>query len=357
MSNNVLEVIELKSGKWNIIDTLGFGGQGEVYIAENGKEKCAIKKLSKDDPNISKKRKNIKNLISLQRGLYDKMKNNKDYTFTFPLEYKQVDGVDIYRMNLAAGKDLEYWIQSGLFDQYSLHEKLEVIWKINEAFLFLSKDFLCYQDIQLRNVFYDPISKMVTVIDTENTAPANEVETSEGKRGSSAFLQGTGFFMAPEVGAGIKSAATKASDYYAMAVLYYCILTGSENSPYHGRIMYENSPLPMSMKEAFELAEDDEDYADFLTFIFDKDNRVNSLEDFYQEAKNKFTSESSKKLLNHLQRIIENWNSLPKSIQKLLSSTFKNPLEKESYSNRPRPDNWRRYLRDLLNKQEIEKVE
>lgn len=343
------KTIKLKNGTIKLIKKAGqAGGQGTVYFADfNGKNYGFKILFSKDDPLGEQKCKNIKELLRRKAKLDQKIGDNGNFTFTFPIEETKVDGEEAYLMEWATGKDVSTLIEDGTFDKYSLQERLEVIWKINEALLFLSQDALCYQDINAENIFYDTVSKLVTVIDTENTTDAYMVENGEA-----AFVKGKGFYMAPEVGAGLVKCAAKPSDYYAMAALYYSILTCSTNSPYHGRVLYENFSLRDAgdMDIACERAEEDDELEDFLTFTFDPTNHVNSLEDFCKEVKGKWKEESNKRLLRHLEGITKNWNEVPNELKELLYKAFSNPLNPACYTKRPLPLAWERRLKKLLNK-------
>lgn len=343
------ETVKLKYGSVKIIKRAGpDGGQGAVYRAEVGGKTYGFKILfSNGTDKEIQLRDNIKFLLQKKAEFDRKIGNNKDFRFTFPIEEVVLDdGHEAHLMDWANGKDIYTLIDEGTFDKYTLYEKLEVIRKINEAFWFLSRDNLCYQDINAENIFYDVDLKIATVIDTENTTPAYKVENK-----TAAFVVGKEFYMAPEVGAKLVNYAAKSSDYYAMAVLYYSILTCSNKSPYHGKVAYENYGLrcASSMDEACESAKEDDILEDFLTFAFDPNNKVNSLESFYLKNKDKLKSESNVKFLHNLKNIIDKWAEVPENLKQLFYKAFADPLNKDCYTRRPLPDSWGRQLQNALN--------
>ena len=343
------ESVKLTHGSIKLIKRVGQpGGQGTVYRTEIDGKPYGFKILFPTNSLMERqKRININSLLKRKPELDRRIAKdgNGKFAFTFPIESAEIDGHLAYLMDWASGKDIHTLISDGPFDKFTLNERLEVIVNINEAFWFLSKDGLCYQDINAENIFYDVKSKKVTVIDTENTTDTYLVEN-----GQSAFVTGKGFYMAPEVGASIVKYASKSSDYYAMAMLYYCILTCSTNSPYHGKVLYENFGLRgvEEMDEACENAKEDGLLEDFLTFAFDPENKVNSLESFYRENCGKFKDESNVGLIKHLGNIVNSWKEIPKNLKELFYRAFSDPLNEASYTRRPLPDTWATQLNRAL---------
>lgn len=341
------KIVKLTHGSIKLIKRVGQeGGQGTVYRTEIDGKPYGFKILfSTDSLKDNQKRININSLLKRKFELDRRIAEDGRFAFTFPIELAEIDGQLAYLMDWASGKDIYTLISDGTFDKLTLKERLEVIVNINEAFWFLSRDNLCYQDINAENIFYDVKTKKVTVIDTENTTDANLVEN-----GQAAFVTGKEFYMAPEVGADIVKYASKSSDYYAMAALYYCILTCSTNSPYHGKVLYENYGLRCTdaMDAACENAEEDDLLEDFLTFAFDPKNKVNSLESFYRENCGKFKDESNVRLINHLGNIVNNWKKIPENLKELFYRAFSDPLNKDSYTRRPLPGTWATQLNKAL---------
>lgn len=339
--------VKLTHGSIKLIKRAGKeGGQGAVYLTEIDGKPYGFKILSPTGSSMdSQKRININSLLRRKPELDRRIAEDGRFSFTFPIESAEIDGQLAYLMDWASGKDIYTLISDGTFDKFTLKERLEVIANINEALWLLSRDNLCYQDINADNIFYDVKTKKVTVIDTENTTDANLVEN-----GQAAFVMGKEFYMAPEVGASIVKYSSKSSDYYAMAVLYYCILTCSTNSPYHGKVLYENYGLRCAdaMDEACENAEEDDLLEDFLTFAFAPQNKVNSLESFYRENYGKFKDESNVRLINHLGNIVNSWKEIPENLKELFYRAFSDPLNKDSYTRRPLPGTWATQLNRAL---------
>lgn len=86
--------------------------------------------------------------------------------------------------------------------------------EIAESFLVLHSAGLCYRDINLGNVFFDPATGTALICDTDNVG-IDGASTSE--------IAGSPFFSAPEVVRG-EALPSTATDRYSLAVLLFLLL-------------------------------------------------------------------------------------------------------------------------------------
>lgn len=163
--------------------------------------------------------------------------------------------------------------------------KLKTMISLSAAMRSLHHERLYYGDLSLANVYVNPKTFAVLLIDCENIAP----------NGASAPVKGTGEFIAPEVLRN-ECDVSISSDLHALAVLLFELLVC--NHPFHGK-RYDYL-LEYDQKQAF---------MSKPVFIFHPQNKSNA-------CKNKDTS--------------SRWNLLPSYIQQLFENTFVTGLDSPS---------------------------
>lgn len=132
-----------KFGNWFLIERIGSGGNGEVWICENGNNRRAIKILK-----------------SLQQKAYERFKNevyvlekNNDLEGLIPLEEK-------YLPELIKQNDIPYYIMpiaeksEDILIQQSIESKVNAILEIAEILENLHKRKISHRDIKPANILY-----------------------------------------------------------------------------------------------------------------------------------------------------------------------------------------------------------
>ena len=326
------ERIVCKGNKtFTIIRELGRGGQGSVWLVKDvdTEQQYAFKIINEKDAN--KKKKKIENIRNLHRRLtlLQPQLEKKNFFAVFPLLLYEKNGEFGYIMDLCTGKSINSMMLERQFDNMPLKKRLTIVRQIAESADWLRSNGLCYQDFSHKNFMYDDTSKgRISVIDCDNVAP-----TSASSSGEVSFVGGTGFYAAPEIAFGQCKPSVE-SDAFALSTLFFKIMTGSTDSPYHGRELYtkSNGYMPNDMFEAAFFTKDDPAYGyDWLTFVFDSKNEVNKIDP------NLFKKPDFQKRQN---MILKNWNQIPDTIREMFCRAFCNPLDKQSRAKRPTPKDW-----------------
>jgi len=316
------------NSKYKVIKELKSGGQGSVYIVESVNktpESYALKIINeKNDKIKSKKIENIKQ-IKEDSALFKNSLNNKRFNIALPISLYEKNGEFGYVMNLCSGKDIGDLMIEKKFDSMKLEKRLNLVNQIAESAAWLRSLGYCYQDFSHGNFLYDEKNDVVSIIDVDNLTPSSSA--SSGER---CFAKGTSFYIAPEVAFGQCNPSIE-SDNFALATLFFKIMTGSTNSPYHGKELYSKDITPGDMLDAAFYTSDDPDYGyDWLTFVFDPKNKINEID----------LTGNDKKFIEEGKRIISNWNKVPNEMKELFYKAFKNPLDAMSRKKRPTSRDW-----------------
>lgn len=323
--------------KFRIVKTGSSGGQGSTWFVEKAdtKERLYFKIINEQDPSVKcRKKENIQHLYS-KRDVYLPTLKDRRFKITLPHYIYDKSGEFGYIMPMGSGKEINEYMLNKAFVNMPINERLKIILDIADSIKWLQQNGLCYQDISHKNFMYDPNSKYpITLIDCDNIASNSDVHN-----GDRSFVKGTSFYMAPEV-VFHKDKMSQNADNYALAVLFYKILTGSTDSPYHGQILYSKRPRPFDMAGAAELYEEDPDYGtDWLTFVFDDQNKSNAINlDQFKDPERK----------KEMRQIIDNWKCVPDSIKELLIQAFRNPLDETFYKKRPTASKWYNTVNTIL---------
>jgi eukaryotic-like serine/threonine-protein kinase len=184
---------------------LGSGGQGEVYLANLGGQKVALKWYF---PHYLQQDKNL--LERIQAVIRKGSPNDK---FLWPIELVSAPNQDSfgYIMEL---RDSRF---KGLIDlmkrriEPTFYALATAGFQLAESFLKLHAQGLCYCDISFGNIFFNPNNGNILICDNDNV--------DINQQGKAAVL-GTPRFMAPEI-VRYESKPSTETDLFSLAVLLF----------------------------------------------------------------------------------------------------------------------------------------
>lgn len=204
------DMISSQSGiSLKIINFIGEGGQGEVYEVESGGNRWALKYYTKETFATPELRKNIRSLIDI---------GSPDKTFLWPFDIveKPDDLFFGYIMPLRAENffSLIDYVKRRI--NPSFYSIITAAYNLAESFSKLHALGLCYRDISLGNVFFDPDIGDVMICDNDNVCYNNNSHSLIG-------VGGTAGFVAPEIVMG-KKIPSRNTDLYSLSVLLFHLL-------------------------------------------------------------------------------------------------------------------------------------
>ena len=218
-------------GNYKIVRLLGKGGMSEVYEAENLRlgSRHALKLFTyeKDDPEVKER-------FTVEGKLLARLNHPRIVKVT-DLGTDEAGGKPYFVMDLVLNERGEMQLLSDV-EPGTVDEETVGKWydDIREGLAYIHSNGVIHRDLKLQNVLIGPdghavltdfgISKIfdakgdgVQIVDTVKTL----VKVREGR----SLVMGSLGYMAPELEMGV--AASPQSDYYALGVIVYRLLTGT----------------------------------------------------------------------------------------------------------------------------------
>lgn len=296
------KVLTEKSNKTcEILELLGSGGQGEVYRVKVDNSELALKWYFPHIAN-SEQKANLEDIIRIgapnSKFLWPmelvKSQNSSSYGYLMPLRGKQYKSIAAYLRRKCDS---------------NFSSIIKASYNLADSFYKLQTKGLCYQDINIGNVFFEPNTGDILICDNDNVTINNT-----GHIG----VLGTPGFMAPEIVR--KEALPSANtDLHSLAVLIF-------------HLMFIGHPLD-GEKEANIRAKDlpamEKLYGKEPVFIFDPNDDSNRPVEGYQDNPIVF------------------WKIYPEFFKELVTRAFTEGI-KEYQHKRVRQNEWRNSLIKLM---------
>ncbi len=339
-TNGIISCIS--QNKYRIINKAGEGGQGSIWFVEScdaNRTQYMLKIINEKNSELRKRK--ITNIMSLYRKRKEFFSSfeSKPFEYALPIDVYNDGGSFGYIMKVACGVTINQMMLQHEFDNMDIDDRIRMVLRISQAIAWLQRMGYCYMDISHNNVFYDSTSDYVSIIDCDNIA-----SNTASKQGKKRFVQGSSFFIAPEVAFGLEYPNID-SDNFSMASMFYIIMTSCTDSPYHGKALYTKTLKPANMLLAAEYTQDDPSYGDdWLVFVHHPHDKRNTIDlSIFKDV------EARKRQ----QLVVDNWKKIPTEIQKLFVEAFANPLSPTSYSARPNASKWENVISSLISKSTI----
>jgi DNA-binding helix-hairpin-helix protein with protein kinase domain len=188
------------------------GGQGVVYQAELGGGRFAVKwyRPAKSSWVNDLLKANLSRLV--ERG------RPQNSAFVWPIDMVDCPGRDGfgYVMPLMPARFMSFVQMLKADHPPGFRALIQIGINLVDAFAALHTNGLCYRDISFGNLYVDPVTAEIAVIDNDNVGPS----------GSDGVVMGTPQFMAPEVIREETLPSTE-SDLYSLAIfLFYLFCYG-----------------------------------------------------------------------------------------------------------------------------------
>lgn len=289
-----------------LVKRIGRGGQAEVWKAQNKKTKVyyAYKEYKHNTNNIKA---NIDDLIKIERF---KDKNGKVLDdIVLPITIVECGGDSFgYIMELIDLKDFTV-VKKAWCGKYPSCEAIcKIVQNFARVFETLHLSYgMCYKDVNEGNVFFNPSTGNIKIIDNDNIGYATKKT-----------IGGTPGYRAPEVVLG--ALPDHNSDRFSFAVFVFRLLTGGFpfDGPYTEKYCAKND---LTVYDAEKVV-----YGTKALFVWHPTNRQNSIEQ---------STDSQKK------GQVEYWNKLPDSVKDMFISTFATNLSKDRRAERTTDVDWR----------------
>jgi len=340
-AGDVIPSQSLLPAQYTITEAVGSGAQGEVYFIKEawGGSYKVLKTLQDTSAYYRiQQLKNNPNINAFSIAATDM------YRFALPLAlFSGVYAQSSYRgyvMDRIGDYSIQDAIQKGDINGMQDRERYILLRNICAAFDKLQMLGYCYQDISFTNIRFEESTLKACIIDCDNAAREGDARTAN--------LSGTGWFVAPEVAFDQKSTSINSDDYALAALLFY-ILTKGHQSPYVGRLFYENGiGVPES---SFDLRDElinhfPNNFKSKVIFVFDNLNNENSLTVTFPTPNSEIRRKNNEKLQSNLNEIMKNWDSIPDSLKNLFRQTFCQPFYP---SRRAKAKEWVQAFNALLN--------
>lgn len=289
---------------------LAEGGQGVVYQAEANGEQFALKWYSPSkNPRMSKQL--SEQLAANLRKLVERGKPQHN-GFIWPIDMVDSPGHEGfgYVMPLMDARFTSFVKLLKASDPPGFRTLIQIGINLVDAFASLHTNGLCYRDISFGNLYVDPATAAIAIIDNDNVGPS----------GSEGVVRGTPQFMAPEVIREEMLPSTE-TDLYSLAVfLFYLFCYGH---PLEG-VAVEAS---YSWEAGRRLSEQElmmKHFGREPVFVFDPEN-----------DKNRPVADSA---------VANWWGIYPRSFQNLFTRSFTTGLSDPTLTGRLTEGVWRKGL-------------
>jgi eukaryotic-like serine/threonine-protein kinase len=237
---------QIIAGRYRIVRSLGRGGMGEVYEAEDLelKGRVALKTLLLAIAGDERMVDRFKQEIQLARKI-----SHPNVCRVFDLARHPADGsspetIVFLTMELVEGETLAARLQRE--GRSAPDTALPILKQIAEALDAAHRAGVIHRDLKPSNVMLAPASEGPRAVVTDFGLARSFVPTGETTATLSGHIVGTLDYMAPELLTG--GAATVASDIYALGMMAYKMVTGSlpfaAETPLAAAILRSKVPVP-----------------------------------------------------------------------------------------------------------------
>jgi serine/threonine protein kinase len=201
------DIAQLKSSRAavRVGDLLAEGGQGAVYLAEMNGHRFALKWYAPfRNPWMAEQIATLNRLVERGKPQHD--------AFIWPIDMVACQGRSgfgyIMPLMQPRFKSFARLLRSSELPSFwtLIHIGINLV----DAFAALHTNGLCYRDISFGNIYVDPESGDVAVIDNDNVGP----------NGGESLVRGTPQFMAPEV-IRVEKTPSIETDLYSLAVFLF----------------------------------------------------------------------------------------------------------------------------------------
>lgn len=296
-----------------LIKRIGKGGQAEVWKAQNqnNKKVYAYKQYKHNKNNI---RANIEDLISIG-DFKDKNGVSLADTVVLPITTIDCEGDAFgYIMELVDLQDYTTIKKAWCGKYPSCDAICKIIQNFARFFETIHSSYgMCYKDVNEGNIFFNPSTGAVKIIDNDNIGYADKFT-----------IKGTSGYMAPEVVLGDKPDHN--SDKFSFAVFVYRLLVGGYpfEGPYTENYCVKNNVLPDDAKKII--------FGSHAVFVWDPNDRKNSIEKVKDPQ---------------IQGQVEYWKKVPGTVKDMFISTFATNLSKDRRAERTTDTDWRERFAEI----------
>lgn len=213
---------ERRVGGYQIVDLLGLGGMGEVYLAQDIvlKRWVAMKMLPVEKSSIATRRRFLEEARSMASVSHEHI---------CPIYHVGDDGGTPYIvMPRLIGATLEDWMKEG--NQPSLEHTLLIVLQTLKALEIAHKERVLHRDIKPGNIWLEAPKGNVKLMDFGICLEIDSEGDPIGRLTASDALVCTPLYMPPE---SLRGESDERSDLYSLGVVLYEMLTGIQ--PFAGK--------------------------------------------------------------------------------------------------------------------------
>jgi len=257
MINNILVPGEtyrsISSSEFKVEKFLGAGGQGEVYV------------ISKDGNSLALKWYLARSATPFQEDILQNLvrRSIPNQKFLWPLEIINVQNVNGFGYTMPILNDkfksFNLWLNKKI--EPTLRLLITTCLELADGFHQLHAMGLCYQDLSLNNIYFDPKIGNILIGDTDNIVINGDNRSN---------IMGTPKYMAPEIVRGDSKPNTQ-TDLFSLAVMIFYIMFLSH--PLEGK---KETEIPIFDFEAMKKI-----YGTEPKFIFDPNDSSNRPDPVY----------------------------------------------------------------------------